>query len=464
MNKKLETTIAYAAGNAGALGLRTLDLQADIAGLADRVTDQAAMLETLEDTAIRIAQSGDQVEKTAEEAGTQASIARAVVEDSSRELEAASRNVLDLIDQVSSIHQGLGSFNDALSSVGNTSKLISAIASQTNLLALNAAIEAARAGDAGRGFAVVAAEVKKLAQETAMATQQIEASIRQLTGEADAMLARIAQGTDKANGAHRASGEIGALVNRLRGLILGLSGNNEAVSGDVHAILGSVSEIRSGLSELADTSIDNAIGLQRLSTRVIDVGEEMNRLLQYLAESGVDIPDSPYIRFGLDAATAISQGMEAAIAAGEVDEEVLFSGNYAPVAETDPPLFTHPSEAIVIRAARPWQEKAVTLPGFYDLSFMDRNAFCAAAMPERSRKQRAGEIEWNRENCRQGRLFNLPHIRQMATLEQPFAVRASRHPMPEGSALLLKQVATPIKVAGRHWGIIVLSYQDDTAA
>jgi methyl-accepting chemotaxis protein len=84
----------------------------------------------------------------------------------------------------------------ASAEVGEVVRLITTIAEQTNLLALNATIEAARAGDMGKGFAVVAGEVKELAQQTALATEQITARIGAIqsssTQAADA-IAEIAQ-------------------------------------------------------------------------------------------------------------------------------------------------------------------------------------------------------------------------------------------------------------------------------
>lgn len=89
----------------------------------------------------------------------------------------------------------VGRLGERSKQIGQIIDTIANIAGQTNLLALNAAIEAARAGEAGRGFAVVAEEVRKLAEQSSTAAEQITAIISEIQQDTDKAVAAIEDGT-----------------------------------------------------------------------------------------------------------------------------------------------------------------------------------------------------------------------------------------------------------------------------
>ncbi len=155
---------------------------------SDASSSVAASVEELTVSISHISENSANAQQHALETGNLAKDGSRVVQEVIAEMDKISA----VVATSSSLITSLGEQSHQIS---NIVKVIKEIAEQTNLLALNAAIEAARAGEQGRGFAVVADEVRKLAERTALSTQEIASMIQKIQSGTNDAVEGMSQGS-----------------------------------------------------------------------------------------------------------------------------------------------------------------------------------------------------------------------------------------------------------------------------
>jgi len=236
--------------------------------LEGTITEQVAATQEVSATAKEISNTSSELVKTMEEVAAVSQVTAKAASDNQKDLFEMETTIQNLKEATNSIASRLGIISEKANNINNIVLTITKVADQTNLLSLNAAIEAEKAGEYGLGFAVVAREIRRLADQTAVATLDIEETIKQMqssvsTGvmEMDKFATEVTRSVEDVARISNQTTQIIEQVQQLTPRFEGVSQGMESQSQAAQQISEAMSQLTSSSMQTADSlrDINNAI-------------------------------------------------------------------------------------------------------------------------------------------------------------------------------------------------------------
>lgn len=206
------------------------------------------------------------------------------INNSYENVASASKNIMNSLEKFNEVKIKGARLEEKANDINSIVSIVSGIAEQTNLLALNASIEAARAGEQGRGFAVVAESIRKLAEQSKGAVEEINSNLKQFVSEIKSLVDNIGiQYNTLANETNNL-GVVRDISFEANQSIQIVSTSMIDTINKLNTEADSIANVYESIESLAAIAEENSASSEEVSANVITYTNEIKKLIENISD------------------------------------------------------------------------------------------------------------------------------------------------------------------------------------
>ncbi|KST68303.1 methyl-accepting chemotaxis protein [Mastigocoleus testarum] len=247
------------------------------------ITEQVAATNEVAAAAKEISATSTQLVKTMEEVAEMSQMTAKAATENQKDLLQMETTMQQLTEATNSIAARLGVISEKANNINNIVVTITKVADQTNLLSLNAAIEAEKAGEYGLGFAVVAREIRRLADQTAVATLDIEQMVKQMQSSVSTGVMEMDKFATEVGQSVEDVARISTQTTQIIEQVQQLTPRFEEVNQGMETQSQGAQQISEAMSQLSNTSMQTADSLRDINHAIAQLNQVSQGLSQEIS-------------------------------------------------------------------------------------------------------------------------------------------------------------------------------------
>jgi methyl-accepting chemotaxis protein WspA len=284
MNKNLNALIRRIQKSGVQITTSSTQIAASGKELEATATEQLASSNEVTATAQEIARTSQKLVKMMEQVASMTQNTAAGASNSRDELEEMENTMRQLTEATNSITSKLGVMNKKAANINNVVVTITKVADQTSILSLNAAIEAEKAGEYGAGFAVVAREIRRLANQTAVATLEIEQIVKDMQSAVSVGVMEMDKFnksvTDSVERVSKISHQIGKVINQVQSLPPQFEQVGQSMEDQAQA----AQQISEAMEQLTEASQQTVDALRETNSALVQLDDAARSLREEISK------------------------------------------------------------------------------------------------------------------------------------------------------------------------------------